>query len=109
MGGNQAKPDTPATTKTDSKEYNRTSSQTFDRKEYRRLWGQNSRHEAKNNGLCTKCAEEPPIPGQTRCKKCAEKHRAYREMTMQHPEAREKERVRAKQYRERSKDAEAAD
>ena len=105
---NQRKPDTPATTKTDSKDHDRTSSQTFDRKEYRRLWGQNNRHEAKKNGLCTKCAEEPPIPGQTRCQECAEKHRRYREKAVKNPEAREKERIRAKQSRERKKGAEAA-
>ena len=107
-GGNQAKPDTRATTKTDSKGHDRTNSQTSDRKEYTRLWGQNSRDECKKNGLCTRCKEEPPIPGQTRCKKCAEKHKAYREKAMQNPEAREREKVRKKQYREGSKDAEAA-
>ena len=107
IGGNQAKPDTPATTKTDSKEYDRTSSETSGRKENRRLWGQNSRHEAKRNGLCTECKEKPPIPGQTRCQKCAEKHGAYREKAMQNPEAREKERVRHKKLRERSKGPEA--
>ena len=88
--GNQAKPDTPATTKTDSKEYDRTSSQTTERKEYRRTWQQNSRHEAKGYGLCTECKEKPPIPSQTRCQKCAEKHRAYREKALQNPEARGK-------------------
>ena len=107
--GTQAKPDTRATTKTDSKGHDRAHSQTSDRKEYTRLWGQNSRDESKKNGLCTRCKEKPPIPGQTRCKKCAEKHKAYREKAMQNPEAREKENVRKKQSRERSKGAEAAE
>ena len=106
-GGNQAKPDTRATTKTDSKGHDRTNNQTSDRKEYTRLWGQNRRDEAKKNDLCARCKEEPPIPGQTRCKKCAEKHKAYREKAMQNPEIREKERVRKKQSREGSKEAEA--
>ena len=106
-GGTQAKPDIRATTKTDSKGHDRTHSQTPDRKEYTRLWGQNSRDESKKNGFCTRCKEKPPIPGQTRCKKCAEKHKAYREKAMQNPEIREKERVRKKQSREGSKDAEA--
>ena len=79
--------------------------QEANRKEYRRLWGQTSRHEAKKNGLCTQCKMNLPITGQTRCQECAKKHRAYREKAMQNPEAREKERVRQKQSRERSKDA----
>ena len=82
-----------------------TSSQTFDRKEYAQLWGQNSRDEANKKGLCTQCKKKAPITGQTRCQECAKKHRAYREKAMQNPEAREKERVRQKQSRERSKDA----
>ena len=105
---NQRKPDTPATTNPDLKEYDGTNNQTSDRKEYTRLWGQNSRDESKKNGLCTRCKEKPPIPGQTRCQECAERHRGYREKAVKNPEAREKERIRAKQSRERKKGAEAA-
>ena len=49
--GNQRKPDTQATTNPDLKEYDGTSNQTTERKEYRRIWQRNRRHEAKKNGL----------------------------------------------------------
>ena len=59
------------------REYDRTRSQSPERKEYQRLREQESRKRAKELGKCRSCSN-PAIPGQTRCPTCAERHRESR-------------------------------
>ena len=47
------------------------------RKEQKRGYIQAKRQEAKSLGLCVTCWA-PTIPGETRCKPCAELHQEYR-------------------------------
>ena len=58
-------------------EYERLRSQRPERKEAARQAAKNRRHDHIAAGLCVVC-EGPPIPGETRCEVCAEKHRIAR-------------------------------
>ena len=53
------------------------SSTTLDRKEQNRLHAQDNRQKARELGRCRDCPD-PAIPDQTRCERCAEKHRVSR-------------------------------
>ena len=55
-------------------EYERHRNRTAERKELNRRFAQTKRQEAKSLGLCFACGA-PPIPDQTRCPTCPEKHR----------------------------------
>ena len=58
-------------------EYELKRAQRPERKEQKRRHAQAKRQEAKSLGLCVACGA-PPIPDQTRCPTCAEKHRVSR-------------------------------
>ena len=107
-GAKKANQPRPTQTPEERKEHERARSQTPERKEYQRQHRRKQNQIAQETGKCKDCSD-PAIPGQTRCQECAKKHRAYREKAMKNLQARERERVRQKQYRERSKGAEYAD
>ena len=77
-----ANPSTEASKATARQEYERLRNQRPERKEHHRRIQQKRRENLKVLGLCRHC-QGPAIPGQTRCKTCAEKHRISRRKKMQ--------------------------
>ena len=78
----QTKPRKPSpsdknTTSVKRQEYERLRGQRPERKEAVRQAVKKRRHDRIAAGLCIGC-EAPPIPGETRCEVCAEKHRIAR-------------------------------
>ena len=68
----------PTPTEVEAKEQNQREYELRpERKELKRRSTQDRRDKAKSLGLCVECGA-PPIPDQTRCPTCAEKHRASR-------------------------------
>ena len=68
------RPQRPKPPKKDRQEYDKTRSQTPERRAYRRRYAQQKRERQKYLGLCRDCSN-PAIPGQIRCPTCSEKHR----------------------------------
>ena len=68
------RPQRPKPPKKDRQEYDKTRSQTPERRAYRRRYAQQKRERQKYLGLCRDCSN-PAIPGQVRCPTCSEKHR----------------------------------
>ena len=68
----------PTPTEVEAKEQNQREYELrTERKELKRRSTQDRRDKAKSLGLCVACGA-PPIPDQTRCPTCAEKHRVSR-------------------------------
>ena len=58
------------------REYERRRAQTPERKELKRRSTQERRDKAKLLGICVECGA-PPIPDETRCQTCSNRHREY--------------------------------
>ena len=71
------RPQRPKPPKKDRQEYDKTRSQTPERRAYRRRYAQQKRERQKYLGQCRSCSSRA-IPGQTRCSTCAEKHSEYK-------------------------------